>query len=349
MESIEILNNLDHNLKNDSKNEIKKNKNRCKAGVRHTTRGSAYRSISDGIEVYLIDVNKDGNIKTNAYSPCMKTMQFGHDYCHIHLNTFQKNNSSVKNFEIDILPINESDKSRRLANINDPYFNEMGKRGANKKKTVTTYTFPDEKHPILLILNHKDAKLNTILTLYATQLLKGNPKDIAEFKKVKSSNPFDKISFANFDGIMNDLKKDDIESSFKKSISLSAIHSNIDNEESEPEIDEESEPEINEESEPEIDQESDEESDQESDKQSVDCITVYTKDKKELFYNPENNIVYRMECNGDGTELGLFKKVSKSNYYIKHEKRHYTIVIKNGDGYKCIFSEKIFDEDMNPI
>jgi len=343
-DSTEIIHKLYKNiLANGGKKELKTkkiiDKHRCKAAVRYTTIGGAYRAkMIDSIDVYLIDEEKDGNTKTHAYSPCMKTMQGEHGYCHIHFNTFQKNNSSVKIFETDILPKTETDKSRRLANIDDKYFSPMGKRGAKKKIVETTYTFPDENHPVLLILNHKDAKLYTILTLYAIQLLKGNPQDIPELKKiisepikkVKSSNPFDKLTTINLAGIMNELKKDDSNTN-DLSVQKSTSVSSIDNE---------------------LEKESDEESDSEceSDSESVNCIPIYTKDKEELWYNPENNMVYRMSGdNGDGTELGLFKKVNKSHHFIIHEKKHYTIVTENDNGYKCIFSQKTFDAEMNPI
>ena len=360
MESNIIIDKLYKNIlentgKKEIKSKIKKNfcdKNRCKAAVRYTTIGGAYRAkMMDGIEVYLIDEEKDGNTKTHAYSPCMKTMQGEHGYCHIHFNTFQKNNSSVKNFETDIIPTSPSDKHRRLASIEDPYFSPMGKRGAKKKIIDTTYTFPDEKHPVLLILNHKDAKLNTILTLYATQLLKGNPQDVPELKKiitdtqkkVQPMNSFDKLNNADLVGIMSEFKKSDIDNlSLQKSGAISDIHANNDSDSYEQESDQESNYELNEKPQ--------EEYDDESDLESVNCIPIYTKDKEELWYNPENNMVYRMSGDeGDGTELGLFKKVHKSHHFIIHEKKHYTIVTENSDGYKCIFSEKIFDEEMNPI
>lgn len=350
-ESTEIIHKLYKNiLENSGKKELKtkkiNDKHRCKAAVRYTTIGRAYSAkMIDGIDVYLIDEEKDGNTKTHAYSPCMKTIQGEHGYCHIHFNTFQKNNSSVKNFETDILPKSQNDKTRRIANIDDKYFSPMGKRGAKKKKVETTYTFPDENHPVLLVLNHKDAKLNTILTLYAIQLLKGNPQDIPELKqmitepikKVKSSNPFDKLTTTNLVSIVNELKKDDSNTNdlfLEKSDSVSSIDNELE------ESDEESVYGFNEESDAQC----------ESDIESVNCIPIYTKDKEELWYNPENNMVYRMSGDeGDGTKLGLFKKVDKSNHFIIHEKKHYTIVKENGDGYKCIFSQKTFDEDMNPI
>jgi hypothetical protein len=104
------------------------------------------------------------------------------------------NNDGLKIFEKDILPSNSNDKTRWLANINDDFFENMGKRGAKKKNSENNYTFSDENHPVLLILSHKNAKLSTQLSIYASQLLKnGNyicqeitPKSIKELDTKKS-------------------------------------------------------------------------------------------------------------------------------------------------------------------
>jgi len=365
METTDIINKLYENILENSgkskkepklKKMISIDKNCCKAGVRYTTIGNAYRSmINDNVEVWLIDEEKDGNIKTNAYSRCMKTMQGEHGYCHIHFNTFKNNSSAVKDFDKDILPKSTDDKIRRLANISDKYFLPMGKRGAKKKTFETTYTFPDEKHPVLLVLNHKDAKLNTILTLYAIQLLKNNPQDFVELKKlsnspsikVKSVSAFDELNSTNLVDIMKQLKQtndlldseNELDNTPVDTLSYSHIH------EDSVSISNEDDVSLSES----FDSQSDV-SNEESDIESVNCIPILTKDKEELWYNPENNMVYRMSGDdGDGTELGLFKKVNKSNHFIIHEKKYYTIVTEIDDEYKCIFSQKMFDKDMNSI
>ena len=66
--------------------------------------------------------------------------------------------------EKDILPKDAIDKNRWLADVNDDYFQEMGKRGAKKKNCENNYTFSESNDPILLTLNHKNAKLATINT-----------------------------------------------------------------------------------------------------------------------------------------------------------------------------------------
>lgn len=60
-------------------------------------------------------------------------------------------------------------------------------------------------------------------------------------------------------------------------------------------------------------------------------------------------MVYRMSGDeGDGTKLGLFKKVDKSNHFIIHEKTLYYCQRK-WRWIQMYFSQKTFDEDMNPI
>ena len=371
MATTDIINKLYENiLENSGKSKkepklqkmISTDKNCCKAGVRYTTIGNAYRSmVNDNLEVWLIDEEKDGNIKTNAYSRCMKTMQGEHGYCHIHFNTFKNNSSAVKDFDKDILPKSADDKIRRLANISDPYFLPMGKRGAKKKSFEKTYTFPDEKHPVLLVMNHKDAKLNTILTLYAIQLLKNNPQDLPEIKKLSTSPPvkvkyinaFDQLNSNNLIDIMKQLKKTNdlvnesdkmhpIEFNYTQTDThceaLSDAHSDAHSDHSD-QSDAHSDT---------LSAISDEVIIEEDDIESVNCIPIYTKDKEELWYNLENNMVYRMSGDdGDGVELGLFKKVNKSNHFIVHEKKYYTIVTEIDSGYKCFFSGKMYDKDMN--
>jgi hypothetical protein len=89
---------------------------------------------------------------------------------------------------------------------------------------------------------------------------------------------------------------------------------------------------------------------EESVAESVECVPIKTKDDEELWYNPNENIVYRMSGeDGEGVELGYLKKVHKSHHYIYFEKRYYTVVKQICNNYECIFSKNIFDEDLNII
>ena len=388
-------------------------KNCCKAAVRYTTIGNAYRNMmKQNTEVWLIDEDNDGNTKTHAFSRCLKTISDENGYCHIHSNTIKNNGQSkVKDFEKDILPVNSSDKTRRLANEDDKYFLPMGKRGAKKKNSTNTYTFQDELHPILLVLNHKNAKLNTLLTIYATQLLKTSKENVTmEINKLSSSSmtskssslknthndshkkitksidTFDNLTSNKLLEMMSELTKNNdsvsskndnhhkkhaeskkvVKTSIKKVNKEENYHTKND-ELSDIEFDEENsscdeiddkDVELNsdDESIQEKDDNSEEESvaeqseEEESVAESVECVPIKTKDDEELWYNPNENIVYRMSGDdGEGVELGYLKKVHKSHHYIYFEKRYYTVVKQICNNYECIFSKNIFDEDMNII
>jgi len=178
--TIQILSNINEKkISNLSDNKSKKKdnsneKNNCVAAVRYNTIGNAYKDRMNNVDVYLIKEEKNGNIKTHAYSRCSKTTQDGINFCHLHCRMTKYNNEGLKIFEKDILPTNINDKTRWLANINDDFFENMGKRGAKKKNGENNFTFPSENHPVLLILTHKNAKLATQLSLYASQLLKNS-------------------------------------------------------------------------------------------------------------------------------------------------------------------------------
>ena len=313
----------DKKLKDDS---IKKKKNTicekncCTAAVRYITIGNAYRDILKNIPVYFV---KDENGKSHAYSRCSKTTHDGKDFCHIHTNTF-KNNGNIKIFEKDILPKDAIDKNRWLADVNDDYFQEMGKRGAKKKNCENNYTFSESNDPILLTLNHKNAKLATLLRIYASQLLKtnGNPSDVElhmekEYSKLVPKKPQHSIkNEETLDNLISmittnvEVEKDDTESVFELTSDITE--------------------------------------DYESYQESVSCIPIYTKDKQELWYNPDNNIVYQMcDENGDGSELGELKEISKEYYTIKHNKKYYTVITPYELSFKCVFTNALFDIGMN--
>lgn len=308
----------DKKLKDNSfkkKKSIQCEKNCCTAAVRYITIGNAYRDILKNIPVYFV---KDENGKSHAYSRCSKTTHDGKDFCHIHTNTF-KNSGNIKIFEKDILPLDANDKNRWLADLNDDYFQEMGKRGAKKKNCENNFTFLNADDPVLLTLTHKNAKLATLLRLYASQLLKanGNPSDIdshieKEYCKLASKKAHPQLK---------------TEETLDNLISM--ITTNNDTESV-------------------VDSTSDITEDNESDQESVSCIPIYTKDKEELWYNPDNNIVYRMcDENGDGSELGELKEISKEYYTIKHNKKYYTVLTPHELSFKCVFTNALFDTSMN--
>jgi len=305
--TIQILSNINEkkisNLSDKSKKKDNSNeKNNCVAAVRYNTIGNAYKDRMNNVSVYLIKEEKNGNMKTHAYSRCSKTTQDGTNFCHLHCRMTKYNNEGLKIFEKDILPSNPNDKTRWLANINDDFFENMGKRGAKKKNGENNFTFPDENHPILLILTHKNAKLATQLSLYASQLLKNSNyvcpeimtndiKKVESKKKeiIKTDNTLENISnlismISTIDKSSQLLKKsninqddkskesynDEIEEnkSKEKKSKKNELKDNESDNDSDNESDNKSDNESDKGSDNESDNKSDNESDNESDKES---------------------------------------------------------------------------------
>ena len=161
-------------IKKNKKKEDITEKKICIAARKYSTMGDAYKAIQNNTQVYLVKEEKDGITKISSYTRCAKTIQDNDKYCHIHSQMEKTNKDSLKIFEKDIVPVDNLDKKKWLANINDDFFENMGKRGAKNKDCDKSFTFSDVSNPILLILKHKNPKLTTHLLLYASQLLKGN-------------------------------------------------------------------------------------------------------------------------------------------------------------------------------
>jgi hypothetical protein len=358
----EAINQLVSNLKDDSKSstKIKKKpetlKNCCIAAVKYNTIGEAYKDHMKGLDVYLVKEEKNGSMKTNAFSRCSKTSQEGKQYCHLHTRMITSNPDGLKIYERDILPKNESDKTRYIANVNDDFFENMGKRGAKKKNGDNNYQFPTENHPILLILNHKNPKLMTHLTLYASQLL----------KKTVSSDEFNKLqetpSIVNKEDSVNNLKNlirmipelqgEVSKHSAKEKVSVSDDSDEESDEDAASDA-EESDADAKEESDTASDAVSDAASDDGSEEE-VSCIPIYTKKDKLLWYNPENNFVYEPEGNDGGEEIGILTQVKEKYATVVYNDEHYTVLKNVKDptdkaSFYCTLTNSMFDKNMKYI
>ena len=366
--TIQILSNINEKkISNLSDNKSKKKdnsneKNNCVAAVRYNTIGNAYKDRMNNVGVYLIKEEKNGNMKTHAYSRCSKTTQDGTNFCHLHCRMTKYNNEGLKIFEKDILPTNSSDKTRWLANVNDDFFENMGKRGAKKKNGENNFTFPDENHPILLILTHKNAKLATQLSLYASQLLKNsnyvcpeimtnNIKD-NDIKKVNSKktkeiiktdntsenisnlismiSTIDKSSQLLKKSVINqDDKSKDDKSKDNKFEEDNSEEDDSDEDDSDEDEDDETEDNKLKDNKSVNNIETKEESDNEdnnSDDEGVSCIPIYTNKKKLLWYNEENHAVYEPEGDDSGEEIGLLIEISMEYHTINHNEKFYTVL-----------------------
>ena len=344
----EAINQLVSNLKDDSKSstKIKKKpetlKNCCIAAVKYNTIGEAYKDHIKGLDVYLVKEEKNGSMKTNAFSRCSKTSQEGKQYCHLHTRMITSNPDGLKIYERDILPKNESDKTRYIANVNDDFFENMGKRGAKKKNGDNNYQFPTENHPILLILNHKNPKLMTHLTLYASQLLKKTVSS-EEFNKLQETsmivNKEDSVNnLKNLIRMIPELQDEVSKHSAKEKVSVSDAVSDADSDAVSDAV---------------SDADADEASDDGSEEE-VSCIPIYTKKDKLLWYNPENNFVYEPEGNDGGEEIGILTQVKEKYATVVYNDEHYTVLKNVKDpndkaSFYCTLTNSMFDKNMKYI
>jgi hypothetical protein len=261
------------------------------------------------------------------------------------------NGDGLKIFEKDIVP-KENDKTRWLAKENDDFFENMGKRGAKKKNTDKNFLFNDVSNPILLILNHKNPKLVNLLSIYASQLLKGNYSnnysDLVDIKetplkkdksKKRSKSPNKDVFKLNelissisttaessFETVVSDEEYDDILP--KKSVNSSDEDDDNDST-----------------------NEKEENSDSE---EGVSCIEIRTTKDKLLWYNEETGAVYEPEGDDGGEEIGILKEISEKYHTIKMNDKSYTVlkdinVKKHGTIYYCALTNKLFNKKLKYI
>jgi hypothetical protein len=364
----ELLQNITEKKGSELKNQNQKlkkkdnlsEKNCCIAAVRYNTIGNAYKDVEKQIPVYLVKEDKNGVIKTDAYARCSKTTRDGEDFCHLHCRMTKYNKDGLKIFEKDILPKTENDKNRVLANISDDFFENMGKRGAKKKNGENNFIFPSDNHPVLLIMSHKNAKLATQLSLYATELLKNS----------NMAMPDEKNKFLS--GSLNDNKKKNNEIIKEKTYDIMDLISSIqkDSAETTQNLSSDNDSECSSDSEEiqnnksdKLDKESDDANsddeqsdDQESDNESngVECEKITTNKGKTLWLNIENNVVYEPEGDDGGEEIGVLTKISDKHHTILYKDVKYTVIktfndIDKGQINCCVLSNKLFDKKFKLI
>jgi len=381
--TINILSNI-KDKKSSSINNIKNEKNYCIAAVRYNTIGNAYRAIKTD-HVYLVKDDKNGNSKIRAYSRCSKTIQKGEKYCHLHCRMTKYNNDGLKIFDKDILPLDSKDKTRWLASIDDEFFENMGKRGAKKKYSNNIYSFTNENNPVLLILNHKNAKLAVQLEMYASQLLKNNNIVYNDNINLSDNN---KKSLKSKDDSLNNINnlismistiqnksKNQPEPVIQTTKNDSEHESEDESEDgSEEESEEASEDGSEEESEDgsendskdesevivkssyvddNLDNRSDNGSDNGSDN-SISCIPIYTNTEELLWYNEDNKTIYLPDGEDGGQELGILTEISNKYHTIKHNDKLYTVlkeihVNNRGNVYCCVLTDSLFNESLKCI
>jgi len=321
IEENEVINNLINDINNNS-NNIKNfinpvfNKNLCSAAVKYTTIGRAYIDIQNSKIVILITEEENNIKKTNAYTRCCKTTKNGEEFCHIHCNQMKRNERSLKRFDTDVLPVDCNDKSRRIGTLDDNFFENMGKRGANKKNSPTDKDLldilSDPKYKnIVKVLIHKDKKKLSILLEFATNLLDG----IIDNKSIKSNEIKKKSD--NINDLINSIKEDEYET---------VVSSDDNNSLS---------------------------SEEDTDYlkiYSIDDQEFYLDTNTFEIYKSEDE-----SDNGTSIiNIGILKETSNEYHNIIFEDKLYAIVReetikKRGNIYLSLFNNVIFDKNMNYI
>ena len=346
MSNISEKQNISNNSNIVSKKDSNSEKKYCIAAVRYTTIGEAFKDIQNNVKVYLVKEEKNGNTKTYAYCRCSKTLQDGKEICHLHLRMINFNKDGLKIFDRDILPKNQHDKSRYLADVNDDFFENMGKRGAKKKNGANNFIFSEPDHPVLLIMGHKNPKLANQLTSYASQLLKNNTniisKDFVTNEKIskKSSSVNAEPSVSDVINLITSAEKE--KSNLK------------DNKKSSKKIQYQEEDDHKDNQEDQDEDESSSEEDEDENDEGVSCIPIHTTKEKQLWLNVDNNIIYEPEGEDGGEEIGILKKISSQYHTILYENEYYTVIKEIKDKKRgiincCVLTNSLFDKKMNLI
>ena len=349
---------IESSLNPKKKKCISNEKHFCTAAVRYITIGDAYRDKLKNFNVLLVEEEKNGIVKPIAYARCSKPTPDSVEFCHLHNATLKRNSKGLKIFEKDIVPYSKNDKHTW-----EKYFENMGKRGAKKKNGDNNFSFSDENHPILMVLNHKNPKLETQLSLYASQLIKSNysgnslPLDIVKEQSIKTpviEKKNDNLS--NLMTLISSIKKDenaeDDESEDDKS-------ENDKSEDDESEDDEES----NNEQEKSLTKDSDDTLDETSSKASeaseaseddVQVIEIQSKSGKLLYYDEENNSVIEPEGNDSGEIIGTLEEISKEYHTVEYNKKYFIVAKElkhdeKGKIYRCVLTNKVFNKKMKLI
>ena len=348
MSNISEKQNISSNSNIVSKKDSTSEKKYCIAAVRYTTIGEAFKDIQNNVKVYLVKEEKNGNTKTYAYCRCSKTLQDGKDICHLHLRMINFNKDGLKIFDRDILPKNQHDKSRYLADVNDDFFENMGKRGAKKKNGGNNFIFPEPDHPVLLIMSHKNPKLANQLTVYASQLLKNNTniisKDFISNEKIskKSSSLDVDQSVSDVINLITSSEKEKSNLKDKKISSKKIEYQEKDDEYEDNQSDEHQ------------DNSNSSQEENEDDDEGVSCIPIHTTKGKQLWLNADNNIIYEPEGEDGGEEIGVLKKISSQYHTILYENEYYTVIKEIKDKKRgmincCVLTNSLFDKKMKLI
>ena len=374
-ESDSLLLNIKNSIKtNDKKNEKKVEIKLCNGAVKYNTIGDAYKAITDSkIKVYIYETIKNGKVNEVAYARCSKKAEDNDCVCHLHRRMRSTNPKGIKYFDKDILPfVNNNDNNGvkiRLANINDSYFDNMGKRGAKKKNKNTVIDFKSSNHPLLLAMQHKNPKILQDILIYARKQLKlsqdeNDEKEIVSKKvdkKEKESTNLDLIKTINLlkESKNEELKKKEIEDVIEDEIKSDVIEDDEDEIKSDIIEDDNIIIEGLDENNNSLEDNGD------SDLEDVDVVKITTIKGRDVYLDENTNLIYDTQDGYDSDKsidsnesytskpLGKLTEINQKFSTVELNDKNYTVLstlINNSIKYNlCVFTNKLFDDKLNHV
>ena len=313
------------------KNEI------CKYASRFTTKKSALDAINSGKKVYILG--------KSAYTECSIPLNQSceDETCHIH------SRSDKRILWNDII---NNENSSKLDSKCD-FFDDMGRRGAPKKKKTDECICSDKESSLYIACNDPDLKSYMKMVSFILIKNKGYLKNKNDLLKIIQNNISDidedfdksdnKLDFSNIHKNQNDLSNlfttNDL--LLKKTMDIVCDKNDFDND-----IDN-------------LDNDIDNlildntASDINS-VESISCFDIKTNKGRSLWLDENTFKVYHPEDDDGGSEIGVLKEIEKKYHTINYLDKYYTVILKiNHDRYNevncCVIENKLFDNKLKYI
>ena len=333
----------------------------CHCAASCQKKGDSYDAALKGIPVFI--VNNGG--KEHSFRQCSYSCIKDKNYCIRHAKQDKEKRILLSDLESRANdPENTSvrkvivDKNSEKKTIRDPFYENMGTRGARKRSKInTTYDFDNEDDIILQILHHSNKAFKKALYEYANQIIETKKKSSSSHTSYMIQQPSTENSTSVNSPSVNSL-------SSLMAISAAATTPSNDDEEEEEEtpataaaaaessssvLDEEEEEDDAETASYTSSSSSDEEEEEEDEKEELEVEEITTNKGVSYALDNKGN-VYDMDTleDEDGpTSVGTLVEMKKKYSKIEHNDKYYTICKEFTDDDRslllCILSDKVFD------
>ena len=293
-------------------------KQNCPCAVKFTTQKCASEALQKSRNVLLMRENVNGKMRDHLYTNCSRPCYDGNEYCYKHLHSFLNNPSKIKIFK----DVKEAG-SKVLSD--DPVFKKKERRKSKSQ------------------INNKNPKLISNLHTFMNHLLTLDEEEIKDNIQTAISE--------NFDTIFEKHAEDNTEKTIKDNTE--------DNTEDTPEdVSIQSDDEEAEEIKDNQDISSNEnikkvETSESSSDEGIEVIVISTKNGRDLWYDPDVNMVIEPEDDDEGNELGKLTKVTSEEAPIEYENENYIVSCEHTiDGvnyYKCAISNVVYNMDLERV